>query len=1067
MNGASPPAELLRRYPLTWAILDCVFGRIPHYSLAKSLADRKFMAVLQQTLKDIARPAAAPPASPKRKRAQTALFDLGHLSAPQGCLDTAQALFLTLRHLLERLETTGETFSRDRIGAEHIKSLFGTSAAEATAVAAPALTVCGNLLASGAARELDGAEDWIRTISRIWDLHLQGYDDSLEVANHLFRPSAIILGRAGAFSTAHAVETSASLRARWVADIQTLMLRSLVLPGRAAFINQKSFESFTTALELSKDVINLSGPALYWLSSTASSGATEAEGRKSSAEWMQRVFQAVERAIRERPDRSALMQTILEQATRQAASVAVDDLRRVCRVYGLQGPGTDWALVSKAAMCDPDVFQLSDEGVALRNEICDLTMTELEGGIDQQVVMNVINAIMDGFRTRRDFSSFMRLWFERLCEAERSGLDASSPWFQVARQGIWKGPRASLIETEMSPIQLGELIAWVEAQDAKSHPRSACVFTSAVTQAVRSEAFVDAVGRRLFDVVWPIKSSRATAPKWRVVSSTMSWLAPDERSTIWSTVEPRLSKVLKKSSVESAETFEAFKCCCQAWDSMSPDGALMDEPASLVVEFAARLARETSGADAEQGAMSGVDQDSTELLQYSSAYQPYFAWYLYGSSRFAKLYAGKKGELPEFLLGAMAARTAAAEGPQSIWNALVQNDTNINDTKLARDLVDRLISALEASDKEKFWPGEEAQTWIKTVTSIPLDVYNRAERERLMSVLSSRRPKMVKHPNKVSLDAWRLVLGLATKMVGRPTFYEGMSFTHLVELAETLPGISVDNSVGTEAMLELVECFSLMACATVKQMAENIDERSLAYFETASAYVAGCESQASAHREVGRGGKPLSMTLLKALATELERSPNRQGHDQLGALVDKSRSVLARSVMGVMGALASDKKLLKSSDAAADMCLYATIDAAGAAGDLAGRADGKASSIRKLEKRSRDAMQRGDLRGWKTQAFLRTYLSADVEDSRPTRFDSLDKLPLQLREPLLRELVASVTGRMSGPGRLEYLKEMVDALRQGCNTDGQVLAIQAVVDQLIGMHWLACLLASGRDANTD
>ncbi|KAL3964764.1 hypothetical protein ACCO45_001768 [Purpureocillium lilacinum] len=1030
MNGSSPSAELLRRYPLTWTILDCVFQRIPLYSLAKSLADRKFIAVLQQTLKDISKPVAtaASATPPKRKRSPSIRFDLADLRFHHGCLETSQELFKTLRALLQRLETTTESFSRDKIGAEHIKSLFGTSAADATTIAAPALAICGHLLSSDVNRDIEDAENWVQTISWMWDLHLQGRDDVLEVANRLFRPSAIVLAKLGGFSSTESADVSDTLRNRWTSDLMSFMHRNLILPGRAAFVNLKSFEAFANALEVSKDIINLSGPALYLLSSSVSSHVAEGEQRKGNVEWIQHVFQAIEHMIKGRPDRSVLMQAILSQAIQRSTSVNVRDLRRVCREYGLQGAETDWPLVSNAATCDPDVFQLSDEGAELRREVCNRTMTAAGDETERDAVLNVVKAIRDGFQTRRDFPSFLQLWFEQLCEAERQNLDGNSPWFGLAQQMMRVDSKTSWMETEMSPSQLVGLLSWVETQDAKPQPRSTCVFTSMIAQAVKSEGFVDAVGRRLFDIVSPIKSSPATALRWRVTACTISVATPDERSTIWESVKDRLSKILRKSPIESLETYEAFKCSYAAWDSMSSDGEHVAGPASLVERFTQRLADEmASGTENKDDNPLKVDDATASRLQFSAAYQPYLAWYLYGSSRYIKMYSTKKGELPQPLANALSTRTASVDELRSLWKGLISNVVNLNDTKLGRDLVDRLITGLDNPEKEKSWPGAEAQLWIVTLTAIPVDVYSRTQRERLMAVLGKRRTKMAKSPKRTSLNAWRLVLDLATKMAGRPTFYEDMSFRDLVGLAGAMSGSSLEDPIDSGAALETVERFAGMASATIRQMAENIDARSLAYFKDAGAFVSDCEK--SAPKAGGKGAEPLFTTLLKALVTELMRSPNCQNHEQLGPLAGQAKNVLARYIMAIVNNIASEKTPWQLTTR------------------LAGGV--RASHLRKLEKQCKDAMKQGDLRGWKLQIFIQTYLSAQVEGALPTTYDGLDKLPSQLRVPLLKELVIGVTKHMSTSARFDYLSVLLDEFERGCDTDGQVTAIETVVDQLL------------------
>ncbi|ODA80080.1 hypothetical protein RJ55_03038 [Drechmeria coniospora] len=1049
MNGSAPTAETLRRYPLSWTILACVFQRIPLYPLAKSLADRKFMAVLQQALKDASNPAAGFSSTPsKRKRTPTTDYILEELQSQHGCLETAHALFDSLKTLLDRLEITEGGYSRDKIGAEHIKSLFGTPAAESARIVAPALHTCAILLSDRLADNFDGAQDRIRIISSIWDLHLQGSDDTLEVATHLFRPAATILGRLGAFSSTHAVDTPDLLTTRWTGDLVAFMHRNFILPGRLAFVNMQTFEPFRNALDITTDIIHVSGPALYYLASGVSSRVTEGDLRKNNAEWMKRIFQAVEPIIRNRSDRSTLLQSILELAVQNSTPVDAEDLRRICRDYALQGAETNWQLMSKAAKCEPDIFQLSDEGVKLRGDVCERIAEQTLGdGHDRNAVLDVVGAISEGFRTRRDFPSFLQLWYEQLCAAEGQNLDAHSPWFELAQLTATKQPFHSFVESELSPSQLLDVIAWAEAQKPKSHPKATCVFASTLVQGLRSESFVDAVGRRLFDLVAPIKSSPRTALKWTVVSRTISWVSPNDRADVWSSVKSRMAKILKSSPIFSTETFEAFKCCHQVWDSMYPDDEHMTEAATLVEVFSRRLAAEiASDKSLQRSELSTADAGAKLDLSARTAYKQYLSWHLSAASRFSTMYYRKKEELPPIVANALS--TEKGTELQLLWDTILRNEVNLSDGKLTIDLVDRLVVALEDSEEKKGWPREEGQMWINTLTGIPLDAYNRAQRERLMMALSKRRVKMVKSPKRISLDAWKLVLTLETKLMARPTFYPGMSFAHLVELAEAIPTVTLERSTEHLAFLELVERFSLLAAATIRQMAENIDGRSLEYFQGASAFVSDCVGHAASQRDGGKTARPLFMTLLKSLTAELARSPNCHNHAELGPLLDISRSTLAKFVLAMANNLLSDKQLLGAQDPLADMALFAAVDAASQAGDLVGRVDAKSSFIRKLEAQSKQLMQDGDLRGWKIQVLLR-YLFKEDEVPRPATYDGLEKLPSQLREPLLKEHVQSITGNADETTRLQYLKELLPEPDQSFNAVGQLLAIQAVVDQLL------------------
>ncbi|KAL6866898.1 Urb2/Npa2 family domain-containing protein [Trichoderma novae-zelandiae] len=1048
MNGPSPEAETLRRYPLTWTILDLTFQKVPLFSLAKSLADRKFVSVLQQTLKDASNPSEgeAAAASRKRKRPLSPSYALDELKGLEGCLATGTAVLNALKSLLGRLENTA-VGSRDSIGAEHIKSLFSTSAAEAAPLASSFFIICLLLLTSDICDDVEGKQDWLATISEIWDLHLQGKDDALEIATHIFPPAAAMLRHLKPSDPGHTSTINEALAARWSADLKRFMHKNFILPAFTSFWDRQDLDVITRALDVTDNKVRTYAPELYMLAAEKSHLPTESHVRRINEMWMGQIFKIVERQISTKPDRNTLMKRILAQAAGNAVAIDAGDLRQVCRNYGLKSE-IDWSLLVAAATCNPDIFQVAKEGTDLLNEICSQSINETPDPHAYKDQLDLIAAIKKSFLTRRDLSGFLRLWFSQLCSTEKRKVVSKSPWFDIGRQGRPESSISSLIESDLSPHQLLGIIDWLGEQDPTSHPRSLCLFTSVIAQGLNSEQFIDAVGLKLFDLVSQLKNSSKTALKWRVVSETMSWAAPEERNNIWAQVKEQLSKLLRKGAINSAETFEAFKCCFQAWDFLSQDEGAVDEPAKLVEKFTRRLVEELASHDVLEITKLSASLDLKDKSEFDEelALQQYLAWYVLGGSRFYRLYSRKTDEIP-LLETVSSTKEASPSGLRALWSALLSNEVNLNDPKLSKKLLDRLITALGESEKEKGWPGELGQLWIRTLCGIPLEAFTRAQREQIMGVLDKGRQKMVKSPKRVSLEGWKLVLDLASKMMARPTFYEGMQFSNLVDYADVLSGLSFEETITDETLLELVERYFAMVSTIVRQMSDNFDERSAKYFSEGLAFVQTCETEEIKNEPLSLPA--LRVTLLKALVVELSRSPILQSQPALSQLQQNAKEALARHIAAVLGELVTDKKVFSNHDHVKGLGLLATTHAAEAIDDAAGLSQHKSSVVRKLEKRSREAMDDGDLRAWKVQIFLHTHLASELEDPRPTRFAGLASLPSKARESLLREYVTSIITNMEVPDVSRYLKELISEFTGGYDTDGQALAIQQVVGHLI------------------
>ncbi|KAH7023748.1 Urb2/Npa2 family-domain-containing protein [Ilyonectria destructans] len=1042
MNGSSKEAETMRRWPLTWTILECVFQRIPLFSLAKSLADRRFIAVLQQTLKDISKPSMDSPSatSAKRKRSVAKGYVLEELKDSEGCLMAGDAVFHALKRLLGRLDSTATQSSHDRIGAEHIRSLFCSTAAEAAALVSLALSLCDVALTGDSSDLAEGRETWVDTLSSIWDLHLQGGNDTLEVATHLFSPSAAIISKLERISKTQDFTIRESLRIKWSKDIQKFMYRNLIRPARALFITRQDFEVVTTILEVSKININVTAPALYFLTSGVTDYLGEGRLRKGNGDWMKRVFKAVETSIRERDDRDNLIQTILGRAAQQTMPVDNDDLRAVCREYALHKDSTNWRLVADISTCDPDVFQLSEDGASLLKEVCERSTAANLIEAEAEAVSRVIGAIVQGFRTGRDFPNFLKLWFQQLCKVEKQKSKSTSPWLLVGANQYGKDDFNALIEKEMSSQQLIGVLKWAETET--SHSRALCLFLNSIAQGIRTETYSDAVSNRFFDLVSQVSksSSNLTALKWGVVSKTLSWVVPADRLEIWKAIKKQLSKILTDAPIASRETFEAFKCCCQAWTSMSPDDEHVDEPTKLVDAFTTRLALEliTSSAMEDKDVTSYLEPGAEPGYLEEAALQHYLAWFLRGSSRLNRLLYGSKGAVPKALENTMDVSNGQIGQVQEIWGSLLSNENNLNDAKVIGDLIDRLAKALEEDGKEKRWPAEGSQTWIRALSAIPTDAFTRQQRERIMSLLNKHRANTKK---RVPVEGWKLILGLSTKLTGRPTFYEGMRFSDNVEVADAMSDLSSSTSTDDGTLSDLIEAFFSMASATIRQMAEHIEDRSLKYFEESREFISDCDNAGDL--------SPFRLMLLKALAVEATKSPNFRSHPDLASLPESAKEMLGRCVMTATGYFMTEKKAYEGHNVIADLRLLAAVNAAEALDSLIEVSKLKQSDVRKAEKRSHSAMVAGDIRGWKMQTFLRTYFSSLMEEARPTTFHSLDDLPSKFREPLLTSNVASVTRDMETATKVLYLQDLVAAFVEGSDTNGQASAIQTVVNQLL------------------
>lgn len=1050
MNGSSEAAETLRRSPLAWNILGFVFRRIPLFSLAKSLADRKFIVATQQALKEVSTPGSdGPKQTPtKRKKSPPINYGLDSFKTIEGCLMSGSAIFGALGVLLRRLEDSASS-THHQIGAEHLRSLFSLSATEANTLVSPALSVCELSIQYPSPEEDEGREAWISVVSSLWALHLQGSDDMAEFATQLFRPiAAISKGIQNPLENQDGI-IPYSLRKRWSEDLEQFVHRNFILPARSAFLDRQDIEPINSALKATGQVLDVSAPSIFLFSCTAVEQLAQQGMRKGNAEWMQKLFQTCDGFIRERSDGSKIMLSILQQARERSISLKVEDLREACRRYALQDDLTDWAMVAHVAQCDPDVFQVAEDGQKLLGEVCQRSLDEGLSVLDSVAVSEVIDAIIRGFRTARAFPAFLKLWFQQLSKLEDRKSQQHSPWYSIGREGSLAAFDYSSIEGTMSPQQLLDVIEWIEKQEAC--PDALHLWLSVVSQGIVSENFKDIVAERLLKLAMrrTKTSSDLTALRWRVASRVMAWVAAAERAEAWNDIKKDLKKIMKKSPIESAETYEAFKCCCRLWVAMNPDDPQADEVAELVEAFTSRLAAEVASYAGKGKPESLKNSSGTETeaeLHADTAIQQYIDWYLRGSSRLNHLYYKKHGSLLPTLQHLVIASNPHASNTEYTWQSLLENEHNVNHAQLASSLIDQAVSGLRQSKMEKAWPGESGHTWLRVISSFPLDVISRSQREAVVAVLMqcSDGKTGFRH---TSPESFKAIFSLVTKFMTRPTFYEDMAFQHLVDAADSASSSFTSADVGTEALLEIVERYSDLASITIKQMADD-PERSSAYFAESLSFVSQTEDAASGQN--GRASSsPLRLTLLKTMIKELSGSSNCSKNPSLTSLLQTCTVSLGRCVTAVIDSWAVDKKLFTKPNPEADLKLFAAMDSAIASDDVPINVESKPSSLQKLGKRSQEAMESGDLRGWKLQIFLQRHLSSESHGTAPTSFPNLELLPPKMQESLLRAYVESIVEGMNSDAKMQYLQALIVRYTEGIDTDGQLVAIYCLTDQLI------------------
>ncbi|EFQ25065.1 Urb2/Npa2 family protein [Colletotrichum graminicola] len=1048
MKANNDEAETIRRFPLTWRILGCAFQRIPLFSLAKSLADRKFMAVLQQTLKGVAKPSteAETPASKskKRKRTSTATFELQTLKSFEGCLGTGEAIFGVLKILLARLDSESQWSAHDRMGAEHIKALFAQPATEAVEYLSPLLLLCDYSLAAADTELFDSQESWVRVFSSSWELHLQGSVDALEVATHFSRTCISILGK-----IRQRPDFDDQVARLWTRDLDRFLQRNLVLPARSAYLNRNDLEVVFRALEMVKSNASVSVPILYSLVSSAPKVVGGLTTTKAEEAWMQEVFKLSERTIKRLPrdEKSQAMAAMLEEAITNKSCIALDDLRLVSNYAIVESPSeTDWRLLSLIAKCDADVFLQSEESAQLFDQVCD-RITDAGAKADEATMHELIESLIAGFENARDLSTFLQKWFSQLSKFEDKALRSGDRpvWFtRVHRHPTLIGG----IEKSLTTKQIVGLLQWVDGQEIL-RPAAVFIFLDTIASAITRDDFADAAGNQLSDLTLKVWSSSKTPSdirslRWRIISKTASWLEYERATALWDKVQTDLTKALQKAKFDDEDTCEALGCAYHFWLSMYPDGRDQAELASLLTSFIERLLKKVKLEDL-QGLFASQDFSSASTFDIPK----FCSEFPLAASKLVLLLAKSSGTLPDYLQRIFSTTKDSDTQLENVLHAVLSNENNLSNRKLVGSVVDYTIEMISQVPSESFpWAEKRSRVAMVELSRVPDESFTRQQRERIMETMI---PKL-QAAGRVDLQDWHLVLGLLVKLMRRPTFYQNMSFSDLQNIAHSLAPLCDESDSRTA--LGLSQLLYQLAITTVRQMNDHQEWRT-EYFVKVSALLKDLAGDASS----------VQMTLLKALLAIV--LPDVSSKEKTAVFdIDATASALGSIVQDTLSNFAKAWRKQNITNALVNRVLIA-LDAAEALPEAV--VEQLKVKVTQLEEASQQAISNGSFSGWKLQSFLIKRFPSKVANTRQTSFGQLfsTTLPAPMpscpvpdplsdfnRQTVLEDTVDAATADLDYNGKVQYVQNLLAGVQAevapqaGCSSEGQLLAIRRVVSHL-------------------
>lgn len=910
MNGSAEAAEKFRRYPMTWIIMACVFKRIPLVSLAKCLADRRFIQILQQTLKDISKsqddtvkPSDASSdvdtaddgssttgkMSRKRKRSTDLSFDLKSLRSLHGSLKAAEALFGALQTLFARLEPVEADASPTILmGTEHVKSLFCSPAKEAVEILRPILSICDLALQTQEPEPFEAQASWPAVFTSLWNLHLSSSGDAAEVAMSLYPTGCIVLAK---MDRSKGMVLDPHVKATWTRMLRRFFIKNMILPARAAFLNHKDVGIVKTAVDVTSFMPTASSPVLFSLAVKTPHSVDDAGARKDHEDWTQKVFEVIEEPMREADPvkRNQAMRVVLDTALESKGSISLPSLRMLCKTYSDPSGELDLKLVNQVAKLDVDTFLISNEGHALLDEIIQqvthLNDTQLEEVADIDPV-DLIVSLAKGFARGRDLSGFIKKWFGALAECMKKGTDHSDTTL-VWSSGAVFATVSDLLQSSVNTRQLLAVLDWLVEQDATSKSGALLVVLGAMSQGITEQEFIDVVNPRIFKMISELKlktlNDSTKARWWDIVESTISRSTLEQANDIWTKIETELKKTLKKGDHNELATLAAFRCSSRFWLINYPGGSHESEAASMTCSFLKRLENHRRQASIAAGPGDFKFFECARLVDM-----------------LAKTDSGKEH------LETVLSRIGSLDTQNPQIREFVFNEANLNSQKYINGLIAYAIDIFaQEQSRASNWDIERIMTATQILLNIPSEALIREQREHIM-------PKALYFVSSTyqitteSMIPMRTLLSLMVKIMKRPTFYEPMMFVDLVTIGDAIVSSIQASTCGTSApdvsvTFGLLKLFESLAMSTIKQMTSALGDRERLYLTEAVTTVAGWPADTTPLQ-------PYRSILSRALVIALESSKIKQQAQEMvdPATLREYASLICSKILSVKNKLADD-----------------------------------------------------------------------------------------------------------------------------------------------------------------
>ncbi|ESZ92199.1 hypothetical protein SBOR_7408 [Sclerotinia borealis F-4128] len=876
--------------PSSWHLFRLLLNAIPLANTARMLTEKKFMATLQQTLQEAQEISDVDDSgaeahddsisgsdsgetsivSKKRKRTGELITHTYHGPA-KGLRALVMAIYTAIHSIVR---STKVSFSQRTLGngrstaftTEYMRAVVRTTPEASAIVLGSWMSLCQMVLGQEAGTVI--SSELLYPFIDIWDYRVVGSEDLMQFSLHCSEPLLALLKRTKADSATQ----------DWKASLEKVIARNIIIPSKAnAGEKQDStlLQTLTRVLVL-QDVAN--APILFDVAIRSLQPHGGRRRRPSDNAWLQTVFTALKAAMppNKTTAHNLAIREILQSSIQHEVDLGLPELQSLTAEYIISEGSTDWRLLETMMKLDANVFLIPVNGRDLLKDVLErITTIYFDESWPEQsrhIVSEIVIPLMNEFAKARDLSGFVHHWYAQLVKFKQDRKDDAM--FPANAFCAWEDEALQIelpkiLENSLTVQQIVQLVDWLAIETA-NQPEAAVTILEAIANSIAREDVVDIIGTRLYHIMFDNGSfskldDRYSWRAWRVLTRSFQWMQPlhlDEIAELWEQKASPFSLLDSQTfSHKGLDNLEIFRCACSAWNS-AEKGTKLESLASPVVLRCLQHLGPSIGALIDQKG-TGVEKWPVQLNTLSRVPQ-WTAWSFYNClfeeyPRVLELGTILQDSTFELLLknilwiASCTTNTLVDSGLNheafaALWAGVLRQDCVLNNSSVISRFIDVLLNCQSQEENPLLTAPTCNQAVIESLTQLPLEVFTKKERERIMQSWSIE--VLAQSP-----ECYSAVLALKLKIMHRPTFYNGMKYKDFEEIEKLI------KKVGFEEMprrLETLTVLRELVKLTLSHITSNLDQsQNRAYILDAISYLQDKLSKFTNDEKKSKGEKTL------------------------------------------------------------------------------------------------------------------------------------------------------------------------------------------------------------------